>query len=183
MAATTLYPLITRVVLPLAIGGVCAIIGYAIRDVEADEEKKHQPKQSSETALQKQLLARGTQMLRDRDQAELREMNHREYLSYVYRALYCIGRAGGQLNEAYATQVATLLASLHSQIRPQKDEAIVTWMQDLGYHHPSTLGDLIADCKEVKDLGIDARYIAHAMRETPKGLSFSGLTKELVAKL
>jgi len=170
-----------RFIVPVIIG---AAIGYATRDQEAEEEAQARPSQSEldAAALQKRMFARGSALLKSR-KATAKDSSRSTYIKQTYLGLYCIGRAGGKLKADYAESLARELQHLHTQQRPRKDKPLAAWYQTLGVSNQDSLAELLAKCTEVKQLGVDSRYIAYAFGQTVENLSFDGLLDELMTAI
>lgn len=177
MAAPILVPF-ARFAVPLMFG---AFLGYAFRDHEAEEEALKRAKMpDNEKKLRDRLRQKGRQALYSWDDESLREEGLGAYLTYVYKALWQVGRSGTRLKDDYADRVALRLGHIHTLYRPRKDKPIADWMKDRGYNNEHNLSTLLSECKEIKELGIDPRYIGFALGEDYEDLSFGGLADELV---
>jgi hypothetical protein len=173
---------IARILIPVVIAAAGAAVGYAARDIEADEEVKNRayPLDLEHQRLSKKLRERASQLLRERKTKESVQKNRSAYLKQMYLGVYYIGRTGGKLAGTYAEALANELMQIHSQHRPKKDREIVNWYQTVGVSKEKTLAELLADCSEIKKLGVDPRYIAYAFGENHPNLEFGNLLDDMV---
>lgn len=164
-----------------AVAGATFIAGYAAGQDETDNDAKR--KVTLDEALQLRLANLGRALLRDRkDLAASSQVDLRGYLKQTYRGLYCIGRSAHKLPGDSAASYADELAHLHLQLRPRKDAAIVQWYRTSGNGTGDSLVELLRNCPEVKQLGVDPRYIAFALGEASENLPFGGLSEEIVER-
>ena len=174
--------LLARLATVLFVGSAGALIGYAARDSEEDQ-KPQTTGVSFEDAIKLRTIALGNRLLSERDESPPEDMEGlRAYLKQTYRGLYCISRAGGRLDTGVAESYALQLAQQHLILRPQHDKPISAWYQDFGNSSTRTLADMLWKCTEVKQLGIDPRYIARLFDEVHEGLTFDGLSEEAMAR-
>lgn len=175
--------LAARTLLFLASVGVAAIAGYKAHEVEVEDGNAKRKKQTMtpDQALQRELIDVGTKRLTSRTQPTSKaEMS--QYVSNTYSGLYCLGRAGATLKGAMIEPYTRDLARMHHLLRPKADAKLVEWYQLGGAGQSASLVELLAKCPEVKRLGVDPRYIAHALGEPVEGLTFAGLSKEMAKR-
>jgi hypothetical protein len=107
-----------------------------------------------------------------------------DHLQNQYLGLYSIGRSGHSLSAEAIDSLVPHLLHFHHQVNADRDSKLIDWYTTVGVSKPKgSLQKLLAKCPEVLALGVDARYIAHALGQPIKSLSFDGLKEELEKRL
>lgn len=107
-----------------------------------------------------------------------------DHLKNQYLGLYSIGRSGRSLSAEAVDSLVPHLLHFHHQVNADRDSKLIDWYTTVGVDKPKgSLQKLLAKCPEVLALGVDARYIAHALGQPIKSLSFDGLKEELEKRL
>ncbi len=115
-------------------------------------------------------------------------MNLSQFLNRKYTGLYFIGRSGKQLTMKEVDTLSVTLLHYHTMIkgkgRKKQQGPLIEWYVSKGVNVPGAdLVSRLAACPEVTIIGKDAeRYIAHALHQPVPGLTFDGITEEMVAR-
>lgn len=138
-------------------------------------------------ARRRHLYQRGTRIF-NREQAGA--AGPKSTLKSLYEALWCIGRSGFQVHENEKAEAMETLMTLHMNARPKADRPIVHWYAG-DTRDEVHLSELLANCPEVRALGLDPRFIAAAFGYERRDLTmeapyddvpeefFDGLTTEV----